>query len=210
MNLKEAFRYKSKINELIHQAFRHINSASIYETEEEHKKSSAIKTEADEIVPVFSPRIDNMDVNQILNFVNILLNEYTGISEAIDATMTSNEDGLKHYKATLDTARMFREVCDGLRVLTDKKNMETKTSGTGTIVSSDGIASTYNYTVVRRDKLTYDSKKLSVDLRNLLDTADNMSDGIERLLITTEVAFEPKFGVNDSFYMAAMSAGLAE
>lgn len=210
MNLKEAFRYKSKINDLIHQAFRHINPASIYDTVEEHKKSSAIKTESDETVPVFVTRIDNMDVNQILSFINVLISEYSGVSEAIDTAMSSEGSVISKYKATLDTARMFREVYDGLKTLIDRKDSETKTFGTGTIVSSDGVASTYNYPVIRRDKLTYNPKKLSIDLKNLLDTADNLSDSIERLLITTEVAFEPKFGVNDNFYMAAVSAGITE
>lgn len=196
MNLKDAFRYKGMIHNMIGDAcIAAMSRENVYDTVEYHQKSQVIKTEKDETVQVFPNRNHNMNTFQLIKLVEALMSEYKTLSACIDHAMSTE---LGQYKATLDVTRQMRTVADSFSRLLKYNYTERQEVGAATYLNASGEASSYTYPKLVVSSVTFDPEQLQETIKNLLDTADRNSNMIEKKLIETEVHYEPKFSVNDN------------
>lgn len=197
MNLKDAFRFKHVIHDMIDEACRIMMSReTIYDVSEQHLKSQVIATEKDETITVCPTRKYSMNAAQVFNFIQKLMNEYQLLSLKIDMAMSRN---IATYKAMLDVTRQVRAVANSLNHLTTCARTERQEVGAATYINAAGDASSYTYPKKIVSTPTFNVEELQEALKNLLDQADKNSNELEKKLIETEVDYQPKFSVNDSF-----------
>ena len=206
MKLKDAFRYKAKLNEWLENINISFADTGKYAVTEIHLKHSVVPSERDETIDV-TPNPGGLNAAQAYDFARVLLSEYAAVSQAIDSSMSLFAPD---YKSTLDTARAMRNVAAAFQKLSAAAVTEIRTTGTATFVNEAGVACTYSYPVITRREPLLDPRKAAEAARRLLTQADERSAIIDEHLVTTDVRFDPQFNVNDTYLTAARSAGILD
>lgn len=195
MNLKESFRYQNFLDGLLEAA---INSITTREhcltTTKKHLRSKANPDAEDttEIVEV-EPFHGNDDV---LRFLQWLVKEKgiltTAINKAKAATVEDMDAAIESnkYRQRINTA------IRGILKYTTRKITE---RGMDYKFNVEGNQAGYYYDIEIETTEAYDKAKAKTIMRDMSLESDNISAEIDSILINTDVKYEPKFNVNESF-----------
>lgn len=199
MNLKEAFRFQNKLKDSL-RTVRLIlsNDANITVTKTTYLYKKANPDAENEDV-VSTPTCEYADkINELLEFSTYLLNERENLSKAIAkakaALATDIDSEVSLNRDRQEFATLFRHMSD-IR----PREITTPNGGVGYKFNADGEQVSYRVDIKTVVSINYDRnavKKMTADMDKAADAA---SAAIDAAIITTEVAYEPPFSVNDSF-----------
>ena len=199
MNLKEAFRYQNKLQWLMTEAEeilrRDRNVVKVEQTALLHKVNpdAVDETTIEPADTVYADQIT--DIAVLLMF---LLGERERLSRAIreaKKAMDMDFDG----EVSLNTRR--QEVASIFRNMVQLRSSETVISGGGVgyKFNAEGNQVSYRCDLKTVTTINFDRSKIRSYAAALSRKADEISAGLDKRMVNTEVSYEPPFDVNDTF-----------
>ncbi len=199
MNLKEAFRYQNKIQQLMEEAqnillwdknlTRVENTALLHKVNPEAQDETTVETAACEYA-------DN--ITQVVVLMMFLLDEREKLSRAIRSAKQAMEldfDG----EVSLNAKR--QEIAKLLRRMGQIRNGETliPNGGVGYKFNAEGNQVSYRCDLKKVTTINFDRNKVRSFAAGLGKKADRVSAELDRQMVNAEVDYEAPFDVNDTF-----------
>lgn len=195
MNLKESFRYQNFLESLM-------RSAVFSVTQREHcltvtkshlrSKSNADATDITEVVEV-EPFYNNDDV---LKFMQWLVEEKSKLTQAVSKAKTSINIDLD---AAIETNKFRQQVNSAVKNMLRHIPRKTTEQGRDFKFNAEGNQMAYFYEIEVTTSEAYDKLAAKELMRSMITEADETSAKIDAALINTQVDYEPRFDVNESF-----------
>lgn len=194
MNLKEAFRYQNFLNGLMTGAATVLNNRGVIMsvTKTHHRK--AANPEAEDLVE--DPQPADYAPGQVLDLMSALVAERMKLSAAITAAKADKDLDLD---AAQETNRFRHQMASAMRSMLGVKPSLGQQVETSYKLTADGNQVPYKYQVDVQAQDNFDRAAVKAQLKALLKTADEESARIDNFLVTTQVAYEPPFSINDDF-----------
>ncbi len=199
MNLKEAFRFQNKLQFFMDTAQmildRDSNVTKVENTYLRHK----VMTEAEDETVVMPAETEYFEqITDIAKFLMYLL----GQKEALSAAIRKAKDALDidmDGEVSLNATR--QNIAKTFKRMNDLRNSEQIISngGTGYRFNAEGNQVTYRCDVKRVTTVNYDHKLIRAELNKLNKASDETSAKLDLCMVTSAVAYQPPFDVNDSF-----------
>ena len=199
MNLKEAFRYQNKLQQLMDDAkgilFMEKNETKVENTVLLHK----VNPEAQNETTLEDPENEYAQhITEISALLMYLLEQREQLSRAIRAakqTMEMDFDG----EVSLNAKR--QEVARVFRRMGQIRNSETlyPGAGMGYKFNAEGNQVSYRCDLKKVTTINFDRNKVRSFATYLNKTADQVSAQLDREMVNTQVDYEPPFDVNDTF-----------
>jgi len=199
MNLKEAFRYQNKLQQLMEEAQSILrwekNVMKIENTILRHKVCS----EAEDETTVETPESEYADnITQVACLLIYLLDERARLTYAIrsaKAAMDVAFDG----EVSLNAKR--QELAGLFRHMSELRSSEVlhPNAGVGYKFNAEGNQVSYRCDLKKVTTINFDRNKVRSFAVGLSKKADQVSAELDRQLVNTEVVYEGPFDVNDTF-----------
>ena len=195
MNLKESFRYQNFLDVIMSAACRSIsNRYHGVEITKKHLKSKTNPNAEDEVETVKEE--DYFPNDNVVKLIKTLIDEKEGVSIAIGKAKHKADIDID---AAIESNKYRHEAVSALKSLLSNKASVTKEQGRDYKFNAEGNQVPYYYEVEVSKSEAFD-RIVSKDLmRNLNDTADEVSNNIDLVLVNVQVDFQPRFDVNDTF-----------
>lgn len=197
MYLKEAFRYQNYLSGLIDKATTYLtNQSYITKTTEEHLRKKANPDAEDETIEVQVDRPFECDNNQLVAFIQFLMEEKEKLTSAISVAKRGCEVDID---AELANNRIRQRVSYVLDSMVSTRSTESIVRGTSYKFNSEGNQVPYSYDVKRVTTIDFDRNKVRGISRALFADADKVSTTIDKIMVELLVDYTPDFSINDSF-----------
>ena len=196
MNLKEAFRYQNFLDKLFTQA---INSISMREhclsvTKVHHK--SKYNPDAEDItetvdVDVFSKNDD------VIKFIDWLVGEKYALTHAIGVakyTQTPTD-----IDAEIEANKMRQKANEAVKFMLAFKARNSVEQGRDYKFNAEGNQTQYVYDIDVSSEEMYDRDAAKEFAKKMMSASDESSTLIDAARINTQVNYQPRFDVNESF-----------
>ena len=193
MNLKEAFRYQNYLEELFQEASSNIGMSSCLKYIYNHKKSK-VNPDAEDTVEERS--FSDYDPDQLVSFLDKVLSERKKLSEAI---AIAKAEAPIDIDVAIEINKARRRMIGCLKNILKYRQSKKTDTGVDYKFNAAGDQVSYRYEIEVEAFEKYDRKEVKQLYRNMLAEADNISTTVDEILITTGVAYEPLFFVEDSF-----------
>lgn len=201
MNMKEAFRYLNCLDRLAQEAKMYLlaseNCTLVTQT---HRKSKANAEAEDEVLTTEQVRDDwNMhkDVMQVADFFIDLVREKQELSLLIARIKAEQKFRMD---AELSANKLRQEAAATLQqVVRGNRPTRRTTRGSAYKFNAEGNQVTYYYDIEESTEPAFDPKGMKEKARELQEKADVVSAEADAFLVNTEVAFEARYSVSDTF-----------
>lgn len=199
MNLKEAFRFQNKLQDLMEEA-KDILSAdkNVTKVENTHLRHKVNPDAEDETI-VEMPATEYADqITEVAVFLMYLLGEREKLSQAIRAAKREapiDFDG----EVSLNTKR--QRIAEIFRHMAEIRCSENTYSGAGTgyKFNAEGNQVSYRCDLKKVTSINFDRNKIRAFATSLSKKADQTSAELDKSMVNTDVAYEVPFDVNDTF-----------
>lgn len=195
MNLKEAFRYQSFLDDKMESAAGSLMSRDhAFKVTKTHKRKQANPDTEDMVETVdFGKFYPNDDV---LRFMQFLVEQRELLSAAISKAKASiNLD----IDAAVETNKFRQRLSNAVKSMLRYRPRDSKESGADYKFNVEGNQTRYFYDVEVHYEEGYDKEKSKSIMREMIAKADVVSSQIDLAMITTTVEYAPPFDVNESF-----------
>lgn len=197
MNLKEAYRYANFLDSLLNAAYTHLGSHGyIVNIEQLHLKSKVNKDAEDEVVKVKKSIEAPYDAMAVINAVVKIFAEREQLVKAISDAKSGAAINIDNAISMNKKKHEFVEV---LKRMADLKSSKEIKQGVGFRFNVNNEQVRYMYDIEETTTIDFDRKDVKGLIKKYLKEADEVSAKLDNIEITTEVSFEPKWDVNDSF-----------
>ena len=199
MNIKEAFRYQNKLKQVLDMTTSALSTQSLITSTKTKFLYSKVNPDAQDEVIETTAENDSVfakDPNTTVEFAMFILDEREKLNKAIaDAKASSSID----IDSEVDLNVSRRALANTLRYMAGIKSSSTtvKNGGTGYKFNADGEQVSYRCDIDKVTTINFDRNKVKKLASDLGKEADSISTKLDASLITTEVAYEPPFDVND-------------
>lgn len=195
MVLKEAFRYQNYLNILARKCSYFLsNDSNVTVITETHLRTSANPDAENEVIEIRNE--DSISANDVINFIEILVKEKEAITSAISKTKKNLEYDID---SMLNNNKFREDIISILGNISEIKSSESKGSGLDYKFNVNGEQAPYRYTVNKVTTIDFDRNKVKSLYNKYNKLNDENSNTVDRLDVTAEVEFTPKFDINDSF-----------
>lgn len=195
MNLKESFRYQKFLETMMRSAqFSIMDRNHAFKTTRQHLKHKA-NTDADDFTEVvetepFTPN------DEVIRFMQWIIAERQSLTEAI--TKAKNSVGFD-IDAAVETNK-FRQLANGsIQNMLKFKGTKRIEPGKDYKFNVEGNQTQYLYDIETVTTEAFDRERSKEIMRSLIMDADKVSAELDSAMINTQVDYEPKFDVNDTF-----------
>ena len=207
MNLKESFRYQNFLDTMLRYASSSVSTRDHCLTVTKTHLRSKSNPDVQDI-------IETVEVEQfyknddVLAFMQLLVNEKALLTQKISEAKASIS-GL-NLDAAIESNKFRQHLSDTIRSMMRHSSRKTIEQGRDYKFNVEGNQVMYYYDIEVESAEAYDRAKAKELMRSMITEADSTSTLIDAALINTQVDYEPKFDVNDSFedVMEAFLAGL--
>ncbi|MCI8718477.1 MAG: hypothetical protein K1W19_10665 [Lachnospiraceae bacterium] len=197
MNLKESYRYANYLDSLLNRAYMYLgNKGFVTTTKQNHLRSKANKEAEDEIMNVQKPFDVDFTPNNIIDFVVKVLTEKEALSNAIAAAKASTEINIDNAVAMNKKKQGFVYILNGIVNL---KPTEKTVAGRAYKFDINNEQKPYVYDITETTTIDFDRNDVKALIRKYNKECDEISSKLDAIEINTEVAFVPRWDVNDVF-----------
>ncbi len=197
MNLKESYRYANYLDSLLNRAYMYLgNKGFVTTTKQNHLRSKANKEAEDEIMNVQKPFDVDFTPNNIIGFVVKVLTEKEALSNAIAAAKASTEINIDNAVAMNKKKQGFVYILNGIVNL---KPTEKTVAGRAYKFDINNEQKPYVYDITETTTIDFDRNDVKALIRKYNKECDEISSKLDAIEINTEVAFVPRWDVNDVF-----------
>lgn len=197
MNIKEAFRYESFIDNLMNKA--HISISDISHTQKAvkvHHKSKANSEAEDLTEEVNVARTEFYPNDDVISFMEFLIVEKEKIMKAVSEAKASC--GLD-IDAAIGTNKLRQSLAAWIQGMLEILPASYTERGTDYKFNVEGNQVSYVYEVEVEKTDNFDRESAKAIMRKHITKADEVSKEVEKIMVLTEISYNPPFNVNDSF-----------
>lgn len=192
MILKEAFRYQNYLAELKTDLVMFLrNRDNITQKEYKYLYSSANSDKADESEIVKS----EYDINKVVGLIDTIIAEKESITRAISKVKSEISEDID---AELEINKFKSSFIDALEHMNTIKSSESKGTAVDYKFNVNGEQLSYKFPTVTVETINFDRKKTKGMANTLSKQTDDTSNLIDKLNVTVNVDFEPRFNIKDS------------
>ncbi len=197
MNLKESYRYANYLDSLLNRAYMYLgNKGFVTTTKQNHLRSKANKEAEDEIINVQKPFDVDFTPNNIIDFVVKVLTEKDALTNAIAAAKAGTEINIDNAVAMNKKKQGFVYILNGIVNL---KPTEKTVAGRAYKFDINNEQKPYVYDITETTTIDFDRNDVKALIRKYNKECDEISAKLDAIEINTEVAFVPRWDVNDVF-----------
>lgn len=198
MVLKEAYRYQKFLTGLIQSAEYYLYKKEFVTTVEQyHERKKSNPDAENETVQKENPTKSSVDfsVNDLLRFIPELLEEKENLSIAINKAKNTTEIDID---ASLSMNKQKQEFIRVLNDMNSKKSCEKTITGKGYKFNVNNEQVPYIYDVVEKTTIDFDRNTVKALIKKYSKETDHVSTILDRIVLTTQVDFDPKYDINDT------------
>lgn len=198
MVLKEAYRYQKFLAGLIQSAEYYLYKREFITTVEQyHERKKSNPDAENETVQKENPTKSSVDfaANDLLRFIPELLEEKENLSIAINKAKNTTEIDID---ASLSMNKQKQEFIRVLNDMNSKKSCEKTITGKGYKFNVNNEQVPYIYDVVEKTTIDFDRNTVKALIKKYSKETDHVSTMLDRIVLTTQVDFDPKYDINDT------------
>lgn len=198
MVLKEAYRYQKFLSQMIQSAEYYLYKKDFVTTVEQyHERKKSNPDAENEIVQKENLTKSSVDfsVNDLLKFIPELLEEKENLSIAINKAKNTTEIDID---ASLSMNKQKQEFIRVLNDMNSKKSCEKTITGKGYKFNVNNEQVPYIYDVVEKTTIDFDRNTVKALIKKYSKETDHVSTMLDRIVLTTQVDFDPKYDINDT------------
>lgn len=194
MNLKESFQYMNHLTDLLNFANRELRDNQLLTTTKEtHYKSKVIENAKDEEIIIDKDK--SYTANQLLVIFDKIIEEMEVLSTAISEAKRSASIDIDSA-ASLNKKRQMELTT--LKNMAGMKSTEEKKKGCDYTFNNERNQVPYYYDVKAVTTIDFDRNEVKKKIKTLSKKCDAISLEIDKVLITTNVDFNPTFDLTDT------------
>lgn len=196
MTLTEAYRYQNFLSEIFRQVRMHLSSTGyITKIEEIHNRKKVYADAEDERINIEKNFDIDCEVNTMVDFAMDLIAEREKVSTAIGEAKKKVETDIDRDIAI---NKMRHELAPVLANMSNIRNGQTTSNGTGYKFNNDGVQVPYCYSVDKITTIDFDRNMVKGLSKKLSREADEISSKLDLINVSTKIDFAPKYDVNDT------------
>lgn len=198
MVLKEAYRYQKFLSQMIQSAEYYLYKKDFVTTVEQyHERKKSNPDAENEIVQKENLTKSSVDftANDLLRFIPELLEEKEKLSIAINKAKNTTEIDID---ASLSMNKQKQEFIRVLNDMNSKKSCEKTITGKGYKFNVNNEQVPYIYDVVEKTTIDFDRNTVKALIKKYSKETDHVSTMLDRIVLTTQVDFDPKYDINDT------------
>lgn len=198
MVLKEAYRYQKFLAGLIHSAEYYLYKKEFVTTVEQyHERKKSNPDAENEKVQKENLTKSSVDFtpNDLLMAIPKLLEEKENLAIAINKAKQTVEFDIDAMLAMNKLKQKFVEVLSNMN---SHKSCEKTITGKGYKFNINNEQVSYVYDIVEKTTIDFDRNTVKALIKKYSKEADNVSTNLDRIVLTTNVDFDPKYDVNDT------------
>ena len=199
MNLKEAFRFQNRLQNLMYTAQSILDDERNVTTTVETHLRSKVMPEAENEETVLPAPSDHADrINDVVQFLLYLLHERETLFAAIRSAKAAMDIDFD-AAASLNSTR--QSLAATLRHMADLRSSEVvrPNGGFGYRFNADGNQIAYKCDLRQVTTISFDRNAVRREITALSREADAVSAKLDQALVNTLVAYDAPFDVGDSF-----------
>lgn len=195
MNLKESFRHQSFLDALLTEAKMFIMSKeNALQVTKTHHKNKANPDEENVVEDIISK--DPFGNDDVMRFMEYLIDERYKLTLAINkAKMRAEFD----IDAAIEVNKFRRVTADAIKIMLSHNPGTHIESGRAYKFNVEGNQMPYTYDIEVCSEDSYNRENAKLLFKKLTEAADKTSSDIDKVFVMTEVDYECKFDVNESF-----------
>ena len=165
--------------------------------EQYHERKKSNPDAENEIVQKENLTKSSVDfsVNDLLRFIPELLEEKENLSIAINKAKNTTEIDID---ASLSMNKQKQEFIRVLNDMNSKKSCEKTITGKGYKFNVNNEQVPYIYDVVEKTTIDFDRNTVKALIKKYSKETDHVSTMLDRIVLTTQVDFDPKYDINDT------------
>lgn len=195
---QEAYRYQKFLSQMIQSAEYYLYKKEFVTTVEQyHERKKSNPDAENETVQKENPTKSSVDfsVNDLLRFIPELLEEKENLSIAINKAKNTTEIDID---ASLSMNKQKQEFIRVLNDMNSKKSCEKTITGKGYKFNVNNEQVPYIYDVVEKTTIDFDRNTVKALIKKYSKETDHVSTILDRIVLTTQVDFDPKYDINDT------------
>ena len=197
MNIKEAFRYESFVDNLMNKAYRSISDSShAQKVVKVHHKSKANPEAEDLTEEVNTARTEFYQNDDVISFMEFLIEEKEKIMKAVSEAKASYRLDID---AAIGTNKLRQNLAVWIQSMLEIVPSTYTEKGTDYKFNVEGNQVSYVYEVEVEKTDNFDRESAKAIMRKHITKADEVSKEVEKIMVLTEISYTPPFNVNDSF-----------
>lgn len=198
MVLKEAYRYQKFLAGLIQSAEYYLYKREfVTSVEQYHERKKSNPDAENETIQKENLTKSSVDftANDLLRFIPELLDEKEKLSVAINKAKDTIEIDID---ASLSMNKQKQGFIKVLNDMNSKKSCEKTITGKGYKFNVNNEQVPYIYDVVEKTTIDFDRNTVKALIKKYSKETDHVSTMLDRIVLTTQVDFDPKYDINDT------------
>ena len=198
MVLKEAYRYQKFLTGLIQSAEYYLYKREFVTTVERyHERKKSNPDAENETIQKENLTKSSVDftANDLLRFIPELLDEKEKLSVAINKAKDTTEIDID---ASLSMNKQKQEFIRVLNDMNSKKSCEKTITGKVYKFNVNNEQVPYIYDFLEKTTIDFDRNTVKALIKKYSKETDHVSTMLDRIVLTTQVDFEPKYDINDT------------
>lgn len=199
MNLKEAFRFQNKLQNLIdHTASTLKDENNVLRTKNTTLHKKVIPTAENETARMETNTEFSDSMTEMAGFLCYLLSQQETLSKAIRMAKAKLPIDMDSELSLNRKRQEIASVFDWMGTLRNSELL-VPNAGSGYRFNVEGNQVSYRCDLLRVKTLNFDRKKVCGYQKQLTQKADEISTQIDQCMVNTPVDYTPPFDVNDRF-----------
>jgi len=197
ITLKKSFEYQNYLSELLSSALSVLSYRdNITTTTQKHLRKKSYSEATDEVIVVKKQVEHPYGINDLVSFIDILVNEIDYLTHAINKAK-SYED--KSYDAMIAMNNKKRNILRTYETMAGLKASESTIKGESDKFNADGEQVQYKYDIEQVTTIDFDRNLIKGKISRLRHELDETSDAIDEMQLHSKVDYEPIFEIGESF-----------
>ena len=195
---QEAYRYQKFLSQMIQSAEYYLYKKDFVTTVEQyHERKKSNPDAENEIVQKENLTKSSVDFtpNDLLVAIPKLLEEKENLAIAINKAKNTTEIDID---ASLSMNKQKQEFIRVLNDMNSKKSCEKTITGKGYKFNVNNEQVPYIYDVVEKTTIDFDRNTVKALIKKYSKETDHVSTILDRIVLTTQVDFDPKYDINDT------------
>lgn len=195
---QEAYRYQKFLSQMIQSAEYYLYKKDFVTTVEQyHERKKSNHDAENEIVQKENLTKSSVDFtpNDLLVAIPKLLEEKENLAIAINKAKQTVEFDID---AMLAMNKLKQKFVEALSNMNSHKSCEKTTTGKGYKFNINNEQVPYIYDVVEKTTIDFDRNTVKALIKKYSKETDHVSTILDRIVLTTQVDFDPKYDINDT------------
>lgn len=197
ITLKKSFEYQNYLSELLSSALSVLAYRdNITTTTQKHLRKKSYSEATDEVIVVKKQVEHPYKINDLVSFIDILVNEIDYLTHAINKAKSYGD---KSYDAMIAMNNKKRNILRIYETMAGLKASESTIKGEADKFNADGEQVQYKYDIEQVTTIDFDRNIIKGKISRLRHELDETSDAIDEMQLHSKVDYEPIFEIGESF-----------